>query len=263
MLEAKLAKAHVIKKIIEAVRELCKEVNLECTDKGITMQAMDSSHVSLVNLTMKETIFQSYRADREKVLGVSMESLAKIFKLCGNDDVVTMKADDDADSLQFIFENEKEDRISDFSLKLLDIEAENLGIPEDQDYKAVVKMPSAELMKICRDLKEFGESINVHCTKDGLKWTVKGDIGLGNVVVKPRDGGDKPAETVTIACTEPVQAAFALRYLNLFAKATPLSETVTMQISDEQPLTLEYNLEKEESGCLRFYLAPKVDEDAA
>ena len=47
--------------------------------------------------------------------------------------------------------------------------AENLGIPENQQYKGVIKMPSGELMKICRDLKEFGDSITMHCTKDGLK----------------------------------------------------------------------------------------------
>merc|ERR1711904_642809 len=166
-----LGKANLLKKIIDAIRELCKEVNLECGEKGMSMQAMDSSHVSLVKLTMKETVFEQYRADREKVLGVSMESLSKIFKLCDNSDSVTLKSDDDADAVQFVFESEKEDRISDFSLKLLDIEAENLGIPENQQYKGVIKMPSGELMKICRDLKEFGDSITMHCMKDGLKGT--------------------------------------------------------------------------------------------
>merc|ERR1719409_801252 len=155
MLEAKLGKANLLKKIIDAIRELCKEVNLEC---------------------------------RDKVLGVSMESLSKIFKLCDNNDSVTFKSDDDADNVQFVFESEKEDRISDFSLKLLDIEAENLGIPENQQYKGVIKMPSGELMKICRDLKEFGDSITMHCTKDGLKFTVKGDIGTGNDSVRQRCG---------------------------------------------------------------------------
>jgi len=121
-------------------------------------------------------------------------------------------------------------------------------------------MPSAELMKICRDLKEFGDSITMHCTKDGLKFTVKGDIGTGNVVVKPRES-EKDGDKVQIHCTEPVTAAFALRYLNFFTKATPLSETVTIQLSDETPLIVEYELDdKTESGSLRFYLAPKIDE---
>jgi len=259
MFEAKLTKAVTLKKIIEAVRELCKEVNLECSDKGITLQAMDSSHVSLVSMHMKETLFENYRADREKVLGVSMESLAKIFKLCSNDDAVWIKSEDDADTVTFIFENAAEDRISDFALKLLDVEAEHLGIPEGTEAKCLIKMPSPEFQRICRDLKEFGDSMNMSCNKDGLKFTVTGDIGTGNVVVKPRDS-ETDKEKVTIACQEPQQAGFAIRYLNFFTKATPLSETVTVQLFDDMPLVVEYDLGSVESGHLRFFLAPKVDE---
>jgi proliferating cell nuclear antigen len=36
------------------------------------------------------------------------------------------------------------DKISDFDLKLMEIESDSLGIPETE-YKAVVNMPSAEL----------------------------------------------------------------------------------------------------------------------
>merc|ERR1712159_986902 len=91
----------------------------------------------------------------------------------------------DSDTVQFVFENADEDKISDFSLKLLDIEAEHLGIPENDDWKCLIKLPSGELQKICRDLKEFGDSINISATKDGLKFTVAGYIGTGNVMVKP------------------------------------------------------------------------------
>merc|ERR1711939_560336 len=94
---------------------------------------------------------------------------------------------DDSDTVSFVFEGENDDRISDFSLKLLDIESEQLGIPEGMQYPVAVKMPAAEFMKICRDLKEFGDAIKIGCTKDGLKFSVEGDIGVGNVMVKPRD----------------------------------------------------------------------------
>merc|ERR1712093_83488 len=179
-----------------------------------------------------------FRADRERVLGVSMESLAKIFKLCDNNDAVTLKSEDDSDTVQFVFENADEDKISDFSLKLLDIEAEHLGIPENDDWKCLIKLPSGELQKICRDLKEFGDSINISAPKDA----------------------DKDADKVTINCNEPVSAAFALRYLNFFTKATPLSDTVQIQLFADMPLTIEYDLGTQESGYLRFFLAPKVDE---
>merc|ERR1740130_138875 len=97
------------------------------------------------------------------------------------------------------------------------------------------------------------------CTKDGLKFTVEGDIGTGNVMVKPRDA-DKDEEKVTVACEDPVDATFAIRYLNFFAKATPLCGVVQLSIANDQPLVVEYLLGDEKSGSLRFFLAPKIEE---
>jgi len=54
-----------------------------------------------------------------------------------------MKADDQGDTLTLMFESEKQDRISDVDLKLMSIESEHLGIPE-QDYSAQSSMPSGE-----------------------------------------------------------------------------------------------------------------------
>lgn len=41
---------------------------------------------------------------------------------------------------------------------------------------------------------------------------------------------------------EPVQLTFALRYLNFFTKATPLSPTVTLSMSADVPLGKIINL---------------------
>ena len=51
---------------------------------------------------------------------------------------------------------------------------------------------------------------------------------------------------------------FALRYLNFFTKATPLSASVVLHLSKDVPLVVEYQIE--ELGHIRFYLAPKIDE---
>ena len=53
---------------------------------------------------------------------------------------------------------------------------------------------------------------------------------------------------------------FALRYLNLFTKATPLSSTVTLNMSPDVPLVTEYKIG--DMGNIRFFLAPKIDEAA-
>jgi proliferating cell nuclear antigen len=50
MFEARLKEASILKKIIEAIKDLVKTVNIDATSSGISMQAMDSSHVALVSL---------------------------------------------------------------------------------------------------------------------------------------------------------------------------------------------------------------------
>lgn len=60
---------------------------------------------------------------------------------------------------------------------------------------------------------------------------------------------------------EPVNLSFALRYLNLFNKASNLSPVVILHLSNETPLAVEYAIEK--LGSLKFYLAPKINEEEA
>lgn len=45
-----------------------------------------------------------------------------------------MQADEGSDTLTFVFESPSGDKVSDFELKLLDIQGESLGIP-DTEYK--------------------------------------------------------------------------------------------------------------------------------
>lgn len=42
-------------------------------------------------------------------------------------------------------------------------------------------MPSTEFAKICRDLSQFGDSLVIACTKEGVKFSTSGDIGSGKI----------------------------------------------------------------------------------
>jgi proliferating cell nuclear antigen len=184
-----------------------------------------------------------------------------VFKTCGNNDVVTLKKEEDSDVLLISFENPDQERYSAFEVKLIDIDCEHLGIPET-DYKCTVKLPSSEFQKICRDLKEFGETVQIAVQeKEAISFTVNGDIGNGAVTLKKRDNADRDSEKVAIAMEEPVTLAFALRYLNFFTKATPLAEAVSLNITKDVPLIVAYDLnDSPEKGYLHFYLAPKIDD---
>merc|ERR1711897_129464 len=258
VLEAQLQQAALLKKVVEAMKDLCKDVNFDCSEKGIQVQSMDSSHVALVSLLLRECAFVDFKCDRPTSLGMNVESLSKVFKICGPSDSLKLKWQNDADIINFQCENNEDDRIADFDLKLMQIESEHMEIPEQQ-YKVVVKLPSSEFLKVCRDLKEFGETMQIQASKDGIRFSVQGDIGTGNVLLKPRES-EKPEERVSLTVHESVTATFALRYLVTFAKAAPLSSTVELVLGPDSPLSVKYELENADNGYMQFYLAPKIDE---
>merc|ERR1711939_1264906 len=222
------------------------------------MGSMDSSHVALVSLLLRESAFSDFKCDRATSLGMNVESLSKIFKMCGPNDSLKLKWQNDADIINFQCENNEDDRIADFELKLMQIESEHMEIPEQQ-YKVVAKLPSSEFQKICRDLKEFGETMQVKASKEGITFSVAGDVGSGNVLLKPREA-EKPDDKVTLTVQEPVSATFALRYLVNFSKAAPLCGQVELGLGPDAPLLVKYDVEAADNGHLQFYLAPKIDE---
>lgn len=259
MFEATLQQGNLLKKILEAIKDLVNEANLECSPSAVQLQAMDSSHVSLVTLLLKGSGFEQYRCDRSLTLGINMTSMSKILKCAGNDDSITLRCQDEADTVTFVFESKEKDKVSDFQLKLMQIDAESLGIP-DQEYKAVVSMPSSEFQRICRDLSVLGDTVNISVTKEGVRFAASGDIGAGNILLKQQKSADKESENVTVDLQEPISLNFALRYLATFSKATALSDRVKLSLSTDVPLVVEYGIG--EMGYIRYYLAPKIEEEA-
>ena len=99
-------------------------------------------------------------------------------------------------------------------------------------------------------------SVAIECTKEGIKFACNGDIGSGSVTLRSHTNVEKPDQNVEISLSEPVALTFSLKYLVNFCKASGLSSSVKLCLSNEVPLLVEYSLAS--NSHLRFYLAPKV-----
>ena len=49
-----------------------------------------------------------------------------------------------------------------------------MSCDQDSEYSAVVQLPSGEFQRICRDLSQFGDSLVIACTKDGVEFSGSG-----------------------------------------------------------------------------------------
>lgn len=258
MLEARLEQANLLKKVVDAIKDLVQDCNFDCNDSGVALQAMDNSHVALVSMMLKAESFSPFRCDRNIALGINLTSLMKVLRCAQNEDILTLKAEDAPDVVNLVFESSESDRLSEYDIKLMDIDQEHLGIPETE-YAATITMPSAEFQRICRDLMALSESVAIEATKDGVKFSCSGDIGNGAVTLRSHTNVEKPDLNVDIALSEPVALTFSLKYLVNFCKASGLSSTVKLCLSNEVPLLVEYGLAS--NSYLRFYLAPKIGDE--
>jgi len=255
--EATITRASTLKKIIAAVSELITDAKFELTPNAFTLQAMDSANTSLISLLLQKSGFEKYHCDRTMNLGINLESLTKVLKCAGNDDKVTLKTTEKGDVITIIFESNY--KVCDFELKLMEIDIDQLRIP-DIEYNSVVKMPALEFQKIVSNLSTWGgDTVMISTNKKGVKFSVTGDLGSGNIQLKAN--ADIDAESgVVLEVKENVSLTFAIKKLVTFTKATPLSTAVKLAMSDEVPLLVEYEID--DLGYIRYYLAPKIEENA-
>ncbi|EIN08124.1 proliferating cell nuclear antigen [Punctularia strigosozonata HHB-11173 SS5] len=265
MLEARLQQAGTLKKLLDAIKELVTDANFECNEEGITLQAMDNSHVALVAVKLDASSFQKYRCDRPMPLGVNLGALAKVLKCAKDDDICTLTATDDADVLNLKFESRNQDRLAEYDMKLMDIDSDTLGIP-DTDYDARITMPSSELARIVRDLIQLGESVRIDVTKEGVRFNSDGEAANGSVLLKQTDASRKYFQKkiedgrtgVLIEMNQTVNLTFSLKYLVNFAKSSSLTDVVQLMMSNDVPLLVQYHFGQ---GHIRYYLAPKIGDE--
>ena len=108
MFEARLEEGAIFKNVVEAIKDLLADTNLDCTEEDVSIQAMDSAHVALVAVNLNSSAFDNYRCDRSMSLGMNTANMSKVFKMMGKSDALVLKAEDEGDALTVMFESSNE-----------------------------------------------------------------------------------------------------------------------------------------------------------
>lgn len=223
---------------------------------GLSLQAMDTSHVALVSLILSVEGFESYRCDQNIVLGINIDNLSKVMKLADPSDSITLSAEQDPSTLNIIFENPKTQRSTEFALNLITLDIEHLSIPKTE-YSSLITINSNEFSKICKELKSLSESLTIVTHQNYVQLSVEGTAGSGFIKITANDSDRKEDQTL-IEVEEAVTQQFALNYLNLFNKASSLSSFTKLCLYKDNPLVTEFKIDS--LGVLKYYLAPKIDD---
>ncbi len=90
LFEIKTIQAAAFRTLIEALKEILTEANLEFDNTGIKVISMDETHTVLVYLRLHSDRFNEYFCPKKHVLGINMIYLFKLIKTIGNNDILTL-----------------------------------------------------------------------------------------------------------------------------------------------------------------------------
>lgn len=248
----------VIRTLVEVLKDVIFEASLIITPQMMKITTMDSSKSSLIYLKLEAQSFEEYTCKKDTMrLGLSMINLFKIIKTAGHkNDIVTLFVKTDTPyELGIVIQNEEKRSRTVFSLALLELDSQDIQIPEFQ-YQSIVTLPSTMFHRLSRDMQQLSNFVTIETYNGALTLSCTGDFAKQSTTFSPLDGDDNV--TVQTHANDKITGTYSLKFLCLFGRTASLSSMVSIFIKQEHPLLLEYTIGS--LGKLIFLLTPVVDD---
>lgn len=255
LFEIKTVQSGAFRTLIEALKEILTEANLEFDSQGIKVMAVDETHTVLVYLRLHADRFENFFCPVKHVLGVNMIYLFKLIKTMGNSDSLTLYLPaSNPNKLGIRMENSEKSTVTNYYLKLFDTDVEDIQIPS-LNFTSIIHMPSVDLQKICRDMNALGEKLDVEITSSSSDLIFKcvGDFAEQETIISENNNQMKVHKGAN-ATNEIVQGIFQLKHLVLFTKCTSLCPSIELYLKNDYPLILKYTVAN--LGEVKLVLAP-------
>lgn len=250
------SKTPPVKYLIELLRDLLTEGNLECFPEHIKLQAVDPSRVVLIHSMLQADKFEQYHCPKHIVLGLNMEDLFKIIKNMENTDTLKLFVKKENSNKLGIETYCKEENTCDTTyINLMDLPYQDFKIPS-QTFESVISIPASRFQKTCRVIYNFSEKIEIECENSKLKFRGCNSNVQQEIIIKPTNNGMHFIRNNTP--NEIIQGFFELKHLVVFSKCSNLSSTILLHIKNNFPLVLKCNIAN--LGEIKLCLAPQVDE---
>lgn len=249
-LEIKTVQASAFKTLIEALKELLTDTCIEFDTTGLKISALDTSHIVLVHLKLHANEFEHFYCASPISIGVNMLNFHKIIKTINNNDTLTFYMDEtDPNHLNVKIESSEKNTKTNYKLNLLDLDNPHHTI-NSTVFNSMITLPSSDFQKICRDMNNLSDFVEIKNYNKQLIFTCKGDFCEQETVLCDNSNTLSEQESDDI-----IQGVFKLKYLVYFTKCTNLSNTVEIYLKNDYPLIVKYAVAS--LGEIKMCLAPQ------
>jgi proliferating cell nuclear antigen len=267
MFSARIAPRVPFKVVVDVLKSFAKVCNFVATPDGIRVTTMDASQVALCVMHLNASGFEAYECSQPDTVGINLVSLATLLKRVRVTTALSLETTNDGQAIDVALRGPKQmnqtaSTEASFRVPLVHVDTETVDAP-DAKYTVVATLSSVDFQTVCRDLGAVGDKCVLTMDASGIQMHTLGDIqgraqivaaDLTSLALAPTGGPDVPETPASAKAT----GTFALRYLQLFTKATKLAPDVTLSMTTGEPLCVEYV--QPGFGPLRYHLAPKTDD---
>jgi proliferating cell nuclear antigen PCNA len=212
---------------------------------GIRIIASDEHQSLMIYVKLDSSNFVEYFVRYPKVnVGLDLRELYKFMKGIDKDSIMTISVDkDDEQKIEFHLQNPDKGIDTHYKQKMMEIDDISSRIPRETKFEIAVSMDTQDFRKICSEMSQFNEYMEIICTHKEITFKCLGDQ---NELVKTFKNGESGG--VKITCIEgkkkPIvmQAIYSLKYLLTFGKCVNLCNDIQLYLKNDYPLFIHYTV---------------------
>jgi proliferating cell nuclear antigen len=233
---------------LDSVSALVDECKIRLGEEEFSIRAVDPANVGMVDLTLSASAFESYEADGGTI-GVNLSRLEDIVGMADAGQLVDLELNEETRKLTIRLDGLK------YTLALIDPDSirEEPDIP-DLDLPARVVLEGRDVNRAVKaaDMVSDHIALGVDTAEEQFYVEAEGDTDDVNFKLDREDLIDlTPGEAHSL---------FSLDYLKEMNKAVPTDGEVTVDLGEEFPVKLHFEIAEGE-GNVTYMLAPRIQSD--
>ena len=212
---------------------------------GIRILALDEHQTLLIYVKLNSDQFvEFYVKPQCHSIGLDLIQFHKFMKTVDKDSIMTIYIDkDDEQNIVFELQNNAKNNNATYKQKLLDIDDNTKKLPQETNFEMSVMMDTADFKKICTEMNQFSEYVEITCTTKEITFKCQGDSSAYVKIFKNSDTGVRIAGLKNNGKTPCIfQAIYNLKHLVTFGKCTNLCTEMQLYLKNDYPLFIQYTI---------------------
>ena len=138
-------------------------------------------------------------------------------------------------------------------MNLIEVDDQTINV-EPPKFESIITMPSSDFNKICKDMINLSDTIEIKSIGSQIIFSCKGDFAEQETIMGETNAGLTYIQNSSN--TNIIQGYYNLKHLVLFAKCTNMCNSLTIYLKNSFPIVIEFSVGS--LGELKLALAPKI-----